>query len=363
MGVFYLIISHCKSRLDPCLAPIVDVQGRGKMGKDSRLIKQAKEVLQIEAQGILDLVERIGPEFEQAVGMILSSKGRVILTGIGKSGIVGKKITATLNSTGTPSLFLHPVEAVHGDLGVVTADDIVVAISNSGYTKELISILPTLKGLGAKVIALCGDPESPLAKEGHLFIDVGVEREACPLGLAPTTSTTAALAMGDALAVVLINRRQFNRRDFKRFHPGGSLGDRFSIRIKEVMLKGDKIPLVLKDQTIEEAIFEIDRKRLGASLVVDDGLILQGIVTDGDIRRSLLRLGDIMGLKVERIMSTSPRMVDEEKKVAEAVALMEHNTITVLAVVDRVKRVKGIIHLHGLLGGKEFRLNDGRKLT
>jgi arabinose-5-phosphate isomerase len=353
---FYLIISHCKSRLDPCLAPIVDVQGRGKMGKDSRLIKQAKEVLQIEAQGILDLVERIGPEFEQAVGMILNSKGRVILTGIGKSGIVGKKITATLNSTGTPSLFLHPVEAVHGDLGVVTADDIVVAISNSGYTKELTSILPTLKGLGAKVIALCGDRESPLAKEGHLFIDVGVEREACPLGLAPTTSTTAALAMGDALAVVLINRRQFNRRDFKRFHPGGSLGDRLSIRIKEVMLKGDKIPLVLKGQTIEEAIFEIDRKRLGASLVVDDGLVLQGIVTDGDIRRSLLRLGDIMGLKVEKIMSTSPKMIDGEKRVAKAVALMEHNAITVLAVVDRAKRVKGIVHLHGLLGGKEFRL-------
>jgi arabinose-5-phosphate isomerase len=213
-----------------------------------------------------------------------------------------------------------------------------------------------LKGLGAKVIALCGDRESPLAKEGHLFIDVGVEREACPLGLAPTTSTTAALAMGDALAVVLINRRQFNRRDFKRFHPGGSLGDRLSIRIKEVMLKGDKIPLVLKGQTIEEAIFEIDRKRLGASLVVDDGLVLQGIVTDGDIRRSLLRLGDIMGLKVEKIMSTSPKMIDGEKRVAKAVALMEHNAITVLAVVDRAKRVKGIVHLHGLLGGKEFRL-------
>jgi arabinose-5-phosphate isomerase len=329
------------------------------MRKDSRLIKQAREVLQIEAQGILDLVERIGPEFEQVVEMILNSKGRVILTGIGKSGIVGRKITATLNSTGTPSLFLHPAEAVHGDLGVVTADDIVIAISNSGYTKELASILPSLKGLGAKVIAFSGDPESPLARESHLFINVGVEREACPMGLAPTTSTTAALAMGDALAVVLINRRQFNRRDFKRFHPGGSLGDRLSIRIKEVMLKDDKIPLVLKDQAIEEAIFEIDRKRLGASLVVDDGLVLQGIVTDGDIRRSLIKRRDIMGLKVEEVMSTSPKMIDEGKRVAEAVALMEHNAVTVLPVVDRVKRVRGIIHLHGLLGGKEFRLNDG----
>jgi arabinose-5-phosphate isomerase len=328
------------------------------MKKSSRLIQQAREVLQIEAQGVLDLIERIGPEFEQAVEMILNSKGRVIFTGIGKSGIVGRKIMATLNSTGTPSLFLHPVEAVHGDLGVVTADDITIAISNSGYTNELVNILPILKNLGTKLIAFCGDPESPLAKESHLFIDVGVEREACPLGLAPTTSTTAALAMGDALAVVLVNQRQFNRKDFKRFHPGGSLGDRFSIKIKEVMLTGDQIPLVAIDQTVRETIFEVNKKKLGASLVADDDLILLGIVTDGDIRRALLKWKDIMGLKVEKIMSTSPRMIDEEKKVSEAVILMEHNAITVLPIVDKLKRVKGIVHLHGLLGGKEFKLNE-----
>jgi len=333
------------------------------MKKGSRLIKQAREVLQIEAQGILDLIEKIGPEFEKAVEMILNSKGRVILTGIGKSGMVGRKITATLNSTGTPSLFLHPTEAVHGDLGVVTADDIVVAISNSGYTKELTTIVPTLKSLGTKVIVFSGDPESPLVKESHLFIDVGVEREACPLGLAPTTSTTAALAMGDALAVVLINRRHFNRRDFKRFHPGGSLGGRFSLKIKDVMLTRDQIPLVSKDQTVEEAIAEIDRKKLGASLVVDDSLILLGIVTDGDIRRSLLKLRNLLGLRVEKIMSTSPKMIDEKKKVSEAVGLMEHNAITVLPIVDRMKRVKGIVHLHGLLGGKEFRLNGSQEIT
>jgi len=330
------------------------------MRKVSRLIQQAREVLQIEAQGVLDLIERIGPEFEQAVEMILNSKGRVIFTGIGKSGLVGRKIMATLNSTGTPSLFLHPVEAVHGDLGMVTADDIVIAISNSGYTKELINILPILKNLGVKLIAFCGDPESPLAKESHLFIDVGVEREACPLGLAPTTSTTAALAMGDALAVVLINRKQFNRKDFKRFHPGGSLGDRLSIKIKEVMFAGDRIPLVAIDQTVRETIFEIDKKKLGASLVVDNGLILLGIVTDGDIRRALLEWKDIMGLKVEKIMSRSPRMINEEKKVSEAVTLMEHNAISVLPVVDKLKRVKGIVHLHELLGGKEFRLNGSQ---
>ncbi|MFO8165974.1 MAG: KpsF/GutQ family sugar-phosphate isomerase [Thermodesulfobacteriota bacterium] len=330
------------------------------MRRVSRLIKQAREVLQIEAQGILDLIEKIGPEFEQAVKMILNSKGRVIFTGIGKSGIVGRKIMATLNSTGTPSLFLHPVEAVHGDLGVVTADDIVIAISNSGYTKELVTILPILKNLGLKLIAFCGDSESPLAQESHVFINVGVEREACPLGLAPTTSTTAALAMGDALAVVLINRKQFNRKDFQRFHPGGSLGDRLSIKIKEVMFTKEQIPLVTAGQTVRETIFEADKKKLGASLVVDDSRILLGIVTDGDIRRALLQWTDIMALKVEKIMSKSPKMIDEEKNVSEAVTVMEHNAITMLPVVDKSKRVKGVVHLHGLLGGKEFRLNGSQ---
>jgi arabinose-5-phosphate isomerase len=333
------------------------------MKKNSRLLKLAREVLQIEAQGILDLIERIGPEFEKAVELILNSKGRVILTGIGKSGIVGRKITSTLNSTGTPSLFLHPVEAAHGDLGVVTRDDIVIGISNSGYTKELTDIVPTLKSLGVKVITFCGDPGSPLARESHVCIDVGVEREACPLGLAPTTSTTAALAMGDALAVVLLSRRHFNRGDFRRFHPGGSLGERLSSKVKDVMLTGDRIPLVLEDQTVEEAISEIDRKGLGASLVVDDGLSLRGIVTDGDIRRSLLKWRDLMGLKVGKIMSASPKMIYEDEGVAEAVALMEHSAITVLPIVDSAKRVKGIVHLHGLLGGKEFKFNEGGKTT
>ncbi len=327
------------------------------MKKSFQVIKQAREVLEIEAQGILNLVERIGPEFEQAVDIILGSKGRVILTGMGKSGIIGRKIAATLNSTGTPSVFLHPAEAIHGDLGMVTADDIVFAISNSGYTKELITILPTLKSLGAKIITFTGDSESPVARESDVSIDVGVDREACPLGLAPTTSTTAALAMGDALAVVLVNRRRFNRKDFRRFHPGGSLGDRLSVKVKEVMLTGEQIPIVSLGQTTEEALLEINRKKLGASLVVDDGLVLRGIVTDGDIRRSLVRLRDIMGLKVEIVMSTSPKMIDEEKKAADAVAIMERYAITVLPIVDKAKRVKGIVHLHGLLGGREFRIN------
>jgi len=324
------------------------------MKNDFTVIRQAREVLQIEAQGILDLIDRIGPAFEQAVEMILSSSGRVILTGIGKSGIVGKKITATLNSTGTPSLFLHPAEAIHGDLGMVRADDIVIVISNSGYTKELTALIPSLKGLGAKLIAFTGDSESPIGLESDLVIDVRVDREACPLGLAPTTSTTASLAMGDALAVVLINRRQFNRKDFRRFHPGGSLGDRLSVKIKEVMLTADLIPLVSIGQNVGATIVEINRKGLGASLVVDHDLVLRGIVTDGDIRRSLLEWRDIVGLPVERVMTTSPETIDEEKRAVEAVARMEHNGITVLPVVDKEKRVTGIIHLHGLLGGREF---------
>jgi arabinose-5-phosphate isomerase len=327
------------------------------MKKDFSVIRQAREVLQIEAQGILDLIDRIGPAFEQAVEMILGSKGRVILTGIGKSGIVGRKITATLNSTGTPSLFLHPAEAIHGDLGMVRDDDIVIVISNSGHTKELTAIIPTLRGLGAKLIAFTGDPESPIGLESDLVIDVRVDREACPLGLAPTTSTTAALAMGDALAVVLINRRQFNKGDFRRFHPGGRLGDRLSVAIKEAMLKADRIPLVSIGKTVGETITEIDRKNLGAALVVDDELVLRGIVTDGDIRRSLLQWKDIMGLPVERVMTTSPETIGEEKKALEAVAIMEHKGITVLPVVDNEKRVRGIVHLHGLLGGREFTFN------
>jgi len=329
------------------------------MKKDFTVIRQAREVLQIEAQGILDLIDRIGPAFEQAVEMILNSSGRVILTGIGKSGIVGRKITATLNSTGTPSLFLHPAEAIHGDLGMVRADDIVIVLSNSGYTKEVTAIMPTLRGLGAKLIAFTGDPESPIGLESDLVIDVRVDREACPLGLAPTTSTTASLAMGDALAVVLINRRQFNRRDFRRFHPGGSLGDRLSVKIKEVMLTADLIPFVSIGQTVGETISEINRKGLGVSLVVDNDLVLRGIVTDGDIRRSLLQWRDIVGLPVERVMTPSPKTIDEEKKALEAMAVMEHNGITVLPVVDEEKRVKGIIHLHGLLGGREFAF-DGK---
>ena len=327
------------------------------------VIEQVKEVLKIEAQAILDLVDRVGPEFEKAVQMILKAKGRVILTGMGKSGLVGRKIAATLNSTGTPALFMHPAEAIHGDLGMVTKDDVVLAISNSGQTREINNILPMLGEIGANIISFTGSLDSPMAKKSDVVIDVGVEREACPMGLAPTSSTTAALAMGDALAVVLINSRRFDSRDFRRFHPGGSLGERLSISVREVMFTDDHVPKVVMGSKVEEAIKEMDAKGIGATLVVDTADKLSGIITDGDLRRALTKRKNIHRMKVEEIMSTSPRTIEEDQMAAEALGIMELFGITHLVILDRKKRVKGVVHLHNLLGREEFRLNGGLSLS
>lgn len=323
------------------------------------ILEQVKEVLKIEAQAILDLVDRVGPDFEKAVHMILESKGRVILTGMGKSGLVARKISATLNSTGTPSLFLHPAEAIHGDLGMVTSDDIVVAISNSGHTAEINNLLPILKGMKAKIISMTGGLDSTMARESDVIIDVGVEREACPMGLAPTASTTAALAMGDALAVVLIHSRRFNRQDFRKFHPGGSLGERLSTKVKEVMLTNDNIPMVSVTDDFTEVIREINAKDLGATLVVNTEGQLAGIVTDGDLRRTIAAGEDIRNLKAGDLMSSAPKTVHEDQTAAEALALMEMFGITLLAILDNRKCILGVVHLHDLLGREDFRLNGG----
>jgi arabinose-5-phosphate isomerase len=327
------------------------------------VIEQVKEVLKIEAQGILDLMDRIGPEFEEAVKMILKSKGRVILTGMGKSGLVGRKISATLNSTGTPSLFMHPAEAIHGDLGMVTKEDIVLAISNSGTTQEINKLLPIIKNMGSKIISFTGGLNSPMAKISDVVIDVGVEREACPMGLAPTTSTTAALAMGDALAVVLIKRRQFSQKDFKRFHPGGNLGDRLSTKVREVMFTDDNIPVVKAGTLVSDAILEIDSKGIGATVVVDDDNKLLGILTDGDLRRALIRQKSIHSMKVEDVMTVAPKSIDEDNSAAEALGIMELYGITHLVVLGRDAKLKGILHLHDLLGREDFRINGGHKVT
>ena len=327
------------------------------------VIEQAREVLKIEAHGILSLVDRVGPEFEKTIEMILNARGRVILTGMGKSGLVGRKIVSTLNSTGTPSLFLHPAEAIHGDLGMVTSNDIVLAISNSGQTSEINAILPILKKMGAKIIAFTGGLDSPMAKESDAVIDVGVEREACPMGLAPTASTTAALAMGDALAVALINRRRFNRDDFRLFHPGGSLGERLSVKVKEVMLTDDHIPTVPLGSKVRQAIEEIDAKNIGATLVVDKDQRLAGIISDGDLRRALLKQENIQKKRVEDIMSPSPKIIDQDQTAAEALGVMELFEITHLVILDGHQRVTGIVHLHDLLGREEFRVNGRTNRT
>jgi len=327
------------------------------------IIEQVKEVLKIEAQGILDLTDRVGPEFEDAVKMILKAKGRVILTGMGKSGLVGRKISATLNSTGTPSLFMHPAEAIHGDLGMVTKDDVVLAISNSGTTQEINKLLPIIKQMGARIISFTGGLNSPMAKASDVVIDVAVEREACPMGLAPTTSTTATLAMGDALAVVLIKLRQFSQKDFKRFHPGGNLGERLTTKVKEVMFTDDNMPVVRAGTLVKEAILEIDIKGIGATIVVDDENRLLGILTDGDLRRALIRQKDIQSMKVEDAMTVAPKSIDEESSAAEALGVMELYGITHLVVLDRDNRLKGLLHLHDLLGREDFKLNGGHTAT
>lgn len=321
----------------------------------SKLLDLAREVLTIEAEGIAHLIKKLDAGFLKALDLIYRAKGRVIVTGVGKSGIVGRKLVATFNSTGTPALFLHPVEAMHGDLGMVSADDVVLALSNTGETKELTILLPSLKRLEVPVIALTGRLQSTLARHSQVAIDTGVPREACPLGLAPTASTTAMLAMGDALAVALLTKRGFKAADFRRFHPGGSLGERLTLAISEVMLMGERIPLTRPDHTLEEAIREMDQKKLGATLVVDRQGVLKGIITDGDLRRALKKWGNILEKPAKEVMTSGPHAVGPGARASQALELMEHHAITVLPVVDETRRVLGIVHLHDLLGRGEFK--------
>jgi arabinose-5-phosphate isomerase len=321
----------------------------------ARIINEARDVLQIEAEGLLNLVDRLGQEFAEAVHWIYRGRGRVIVTGIGKSGIVGRKIVATLNSTGTKALFLHPAEAMHGDLGMVSPRDIVLALSNSGETDELNTILPTLKELGTRIVALTGNPDSTLGRHSDLTIYAGVEREACPLGLAPTASTTAMLALGDALAVALINRRKLQPADFRRCHPGGALGERLQVPIETIMRTGSTIPLVEQGTPVARALKEMDAKALGATLVVSDTGRLRGIVTDGDLRRGLCNHEHLLEKPVESIMSPDPKSIHLDSSVASALEIMERHEITVLPVVGSQGELRGILHLHDLLGKGKIR--------
>lgn len=321
-------------------------------------IKDAKEVIQIEAEGLLSLVDRVGQEFADAVEMVYKSRGRVVVTGIGKSGLVGRKIVATLNSTGTPSIFLHPVEALHGDLGMVQERDVILAISNSGETIELNNIMPPIKSMGAGVIAMTGDAHSTLAGFADIILDVGVPREACPMGLAPTASTTAVLAMGDALAVALINCRSFKSEDFKRLHPGGSLGERLSVQVKEVMYTGRRIPFVSSETPVKRAIQVMNDGNLGVLLIVGPQQIVEGIFTDGDLRRTVMDTGAVPDGPIGRLMTKEPITTTQDRLAAEALEIMQDHEVTVLPIVDESRRLLGIIHLHKLLGKGKFSFNQ-----
>jgi len=329
-----------------------------KTGKITHMVvQQAIDVLKIEAEGILKLIDRIDEHFTETVNLIYQSKGQLIVSGIGKPGLVGRKIVATLNSTGTRSLFLHPVEAMHGDLGIVQKEDIFLALSNSGETEELNILVATIKEVGCKTIAFTGNTTSTLAKVCDIVIDVGVEKEACPMGLAPTASTTALLAMGDALAVTLMNMRQFNTSDYKKFHPGGTIGQRLSSKVKDMMLTGESIPQVLDDATMESAILEINRENLGATLVLNKENRLVGIITDGDLRRCLVKKKPIFNLFVKDVMIKNPLCVNLETPAYDALNEMAQHEITVLPVIDSTGKVKGILHFDQILGKGAFRFN------
>lgn len=316
------------------------------------MLEQARQVLRMEAEAVLEQVERIDEHFKAAVEMILACPGRTVITGMGKSGIIGRKMAATLASTGTPSFYLHPAEGIHGDLGMVTEGDVVIALSNSGETGEVLHILPSLRRIGAKLIAMVGNPNSTLAKNSDIVLNVGVTREACPLGLAPTSSTTAALAYGDALALALLSKRKFTASQFAVFHPGGSLGRKLLLTVEDIMHSGTENPLVKADISVQDALFVITDKGLGAVSVVDDDNKMLGVLTDGDIRRGLSKGVDFLKRPVTELMTVSPKTITKEKLAAQALHIMESNRpkpITVLPVVDAENHVIGLLHMTDLV--------------
>lgn len=319
------------------------------------ILESAKSVLDIELEGIKTVKEKLDDGFVKAVELIFACKGRVVVTGVGKSGLIGKKIAATMASTGTPAIFLHPVEALHGDLGIVGSSDCIIAISNSGETEELLRLLPVFKGRDIPLIAMTGKQTSTLAKMSQAVIDTGVNREACSLGLAPTASTTATLAIGDAIAITLLEKRGFKAQDFRRNHPAGSLGEALKLEVREIMLTGEVMPVVNINTSITDAIKELDAKHIGCVLVTDDADRLLGIVTDGDLRRLIAKGKPILELKLEEVMTKKPKHINPFVLASDALALMEEHLITALPVVDKDGRLCGVAHLHDLLGKGQFR--------
>ncbi len=319
------------------------------MRLSKKYLKIAKEVLELEAKAIQDLVNRINQDFLRAVELLWKVKGRVIITGVGKAGIIGQKISATLASTGTPSIWVHSGEAIHGDLGRITRDDVVLILSNSGESEEVIKLLPVLKKIGTPIIAMTGRPNSTLGRHSDIVLNTAVEREACPLGLAPTTSTTAMLAMGDAIAVCLIKLRNFRQDDFALYHPGGSLGKRLLLTVKDIMRTGSRCPLVLPDTPVKEVLLVVTSAKAGAAIVVDKKKRLQGIFTDGDLRRHIEEDPHLLTRKVKDVMTKNPISINENALAVDAMQKMQSQKIDELPVINAKKEVVGILDIQDLL--------------
>jgi arabinose-5-phosphate isomerase len=315
----------------------------------ARSLSLARNVLRIEADAVQALADRLDEQFHLAVALIMACKGRVVVTGMGKSGHVASKIAATLASTGTPAFFVHPAEASHGDLGMITHDDVVVALSNSGESAEITAILPLIKRRGARLVGISGNPASTLGRESDVHLDAAVDKEACPLNLAPTASTTVALALGDALAVTLLDARGFTPEDFARTHPGGSLGRRLLVHVRDVMHAGEALPAVNRTALLKDALLEMTRKGLGMTAIVDEAGRVAGIFTDGDLRRALEKPIDIHSLQISQLMGRSPKTIGPDQLAVEAVEKMQRLNINGLLVVDADDMLVGALNMHDLL--------------
>mgnify|MGYP001209446639 CR=1 FL=1 len=315
------------------------------------ILETAKKVLKTEAESILGLIDKINENFVRAVDLIANCKGKVVFTGIGKSGFISKKIASTLASTGTPAFFLHPAEGVHGDLGMLSPKDVVVVISNSGETDEVLQLFPLLKHMNLKIIVFTGNVNSTLASRGDIIINTSVKEEACPWGSVPTSSTTAALAMGDALAIAVLKKKGVKQEDFAILHPGGTLGKRLLLKVTDLMHRGNAIPLVKENTIMKDALLEMTSKRLGVTGVVNKDKILVGVITDGDLRRALEKHSDLLNKKTSEIMTTNPKCISEDALAVIALEMMEEYAITSLFVYkgEKPNRVVGVIHLHDLL--------------
>ncbi|MCZ6780479.1 MAG: KpsF/GutQ family sugar-phosphate isomerase [Nitrospirae bacterium] len=312
-------------------------------------IQEGKRVLGIEARAIASLIDRLDHRFAEAVDLLYACTGKVVVSGMGKSGLIGQKIAATLAGTGTPAFFVHPAEGIHGDLGMLSRHDTLIVISNNGETEEILKLLPFMKRLNIPVIAMTGKVESTLAKNSEIVLDVSVGEEACPMGLTPTASTTAALAMGDALAIALLQKRGFKEQDFAQFHPGGTLGRRLLLRVRDLMHQGDAIPRVDHQVSLQQAILEMTTKKLGVTTVTDSPHRLHGVITDGDLRRFLEKGLDFRTVRVGELASKNPKTIGPDELAARAVQTMEQFSITSLVVVDEAGQMVGVIHLHDLL--------------